>query len=109
MFWRSGIFMDGGRYGMTAMAFQSIHQVQYFLLIKCRVKSHFLHLEYALGHRAGLVHHDVLYRGQGVQKITSFDQYPVFACSADSAKISQWNTNDQGARAGNYQKYQRPI
>ena len=67
-----------------------------------------LHGKYALGQRAGLIHHDGINLAQHVQKVGAFEENTRFRGGPDAAEVAQRNVDNQRAGAvkqsGKYRK-----
>ena len=58
---------------------------------------------------AGFIEYHYLCMGQRFQIVTAFDKDADFGCTADAAKETKRNRDNQSAGAGNHQEGQRPV
>ena len=92
---------------MGGMAFCQCCVFQQLLCIHGRMM-HTAYFEHALRHGSCLIKYNIFGFGKCFQIVGAFYQNTCVARTADSGKEAQGNTDDQCARAANYQKGQCP-
>ena len=82
---------------------------QQFLLRDSFRRAHLLYTEHSARQGAGLVKHDGVYMGDGIQIVAPFEKDAFPRGCADAAEIPQWNADHQRTGTGNDQKHQCPV
>ena len=67
------------------------------------------HGKLSVGQSSGFVEHNGSHLGQSIHIVAALDENTVPGCSADAAKEGEGHADDQGAWAGNHQKYQARL
>ena len=68
-----------------------------------------LHLEHSLRQRPGLIEYNRVNLRDCIQVVSPFKENSLPGCRPDSPEIPQRDTDHQRARAGYYQKHERPV
>ena len=79
------------------------------LFLRHRAVMHGADLKHALRERAGLVEHDGLRLGEGLEVVGALDEYALLARAAEASEEAERDTDDERAGAGDDEEGQRTV